>query len=125
MVTDIDDVGGAMNRMKAANVPIVFGPGRHLPSTSIFLYFLDPDGNTTEYSFGMELFEEDLVEDAFFTADTDDHKVVVRFKFLDELLEELQVFVPLRKKLFEIKGELQLAYAKGADDGQNAKSDNG
>ena len=59
MVTDIDDVGGAMHRMKAANVPIVFGPGRHLPSTSIFLYFLDPDGNTTEYSFGMELFEEE------------------------------------------------------------------
>jgi 2,3-dihydroxy-p-cumate/2,3-dihydroxybenzoate 3,4-dioxygenase len=58
MVTDVDDVGAAMNRMKRADVPIVFGPGRHLPSTSIFLYFLDPDGNTTEYSFGMELFEE-------------------------------------------------------------------
>lgn len=57
MVTDIDDVGQGMNRMKAANVPIVFGPGRHLPSTSIFLYFLDPDGNTNELSFGMELFE--------------------------------------------------------------------
>ncbi|GGY90349.1 VOC family protein [Novosphingobium colocasiae] len=59
MVTDIDDVGGAMNRMKNAEVPIVFGPGRHLPSTSIFLYFLDPDGNTAEFSFGMELFEEE------------------------------------------------------------------
>ncbi len=58
MVTDIDDIGEAMNRMKAADVPIVFGPGRHLPSTSIFLYFLDPDGNTNEFSFGMELFEE-------------------------------------------------------------------
>ncbi len=58
MVTDIDDIGAAMNRMKAADVPIVFGPGRHLPSTSIFLYFLDPDGNSTEFSFGMELFEE-------------------------------------------------------------------
>ena len=58
MVTDVDDIGQAMNRMKQADVPIVFGPGRHLPSTSIFLYFLDPDGNTTEYSFGMELFDE-------------------------------------------------------------------
>ncbi|MEN9709569.1 MAG: hypothetical protein RIQ68_1977 [Pseudomonadota bacterium] len=58
MVTDIDDIGAAMNRLKAADVPIVFGPGRHLPSTSIFLYFLDPDGNSTEFSFGMELFEE-------------------------------------------------------------------
>lgn len=59
MVSDIDDVGRAMNRMKAADVPIVFGPGRHLPSGSIFLYFLDPDGMTAEYSFGMEEFEEE------------------------------------------------------------------
>lgn len=58
MVTDVDDVGSAMNRLKAADVPIVFGPGRHLPSTSIFLYCLDPDGNSAEFSFGMELFEE-------------------------------------------------------------------
>ncbi|WP_428629979.1 VOC family protein [Sphingopyxis sp.] len=59
MVTDIDDIGRATNRLKKADVPIVFGPGRHLPSTSIFLYFLDPDGMTTEYSFGMELFDEE------------------------------------------------------------------
>lgn len=63
MVSDIDDIGRGMNRMKKADVPIVFGPGRHLPSTSIFLYFLDPDGMTTEYSFGMEeLPEEDARE---------------------------------------------------------------
>ena len=59
MVTDIDDIGRAMNRMKQAGVPIVFGPGRHLPSGSIFLYMLDPDGMSTEYSFGMEEFPED------------------------------------------------------------------
>lgn len=59
MVSDIDDVGKAINRMKKADVPIVFGPGRHLPSGSIFLYFLDPDGLTAEYSFGMEEFEEE------------------------------------------------------------------
>jgi 2,3-dihydroxy-p-cumate/2,3-dihydroxybenzoate 3,4-dioxygenase len=59
MVSDIDDIGRGINRMKKANVPIVFGPGRHLPSGSIFLYFLDPDGMTTEYSFGMEEFEEE------------------------------------------------------------------
>lgn len=54
MVTDIDDIGRAMNRFRKADVPIVFGPGRHVPSTSIFIYFLDPDGLTVEYSFGME-----------------------------------------------------------------------
>lgn len=58
MVSDIDDIGQAMNRMKKADVPIVFGPGRHLPSTSIFIYFLDPDGMTVEYSYGMEEFGE-------------------------------------------------------------------
>lgn len=58
MVTDIDDIGKAMNRLRQAGVPIVFGPGRHLPSTSIFLYFLDPDGMTMEFSFGMEELHE-------------------------------------------------------------------
>ena len=56
MVTDIDDIGRAMWRMKKNDVPIVFGPGRHPPSESVFLYFLDPDGLTLEYSFGMEEF---------------------------------------------------------------------
>lgn len=59
MVTDIDDIGRALYRAKALDVPVVFGPGRHPPSESIFLYFLDPDGLTLEYSFGMELFPED------------------------------------------------------------------
>jgi 2,3-dihydroxy-p-cumate/2,3-dihydroxybenzoate 3,4-dioxygenase len=30
-----------------------------MPSGSIFLYFLDPDGMTVEYSFGMEEFPEE------------------------------------------------------------------
>lgn len=58
MVTDIDDIGAAINRLRNAGVQIVFGPGRHLPSTSIFLYFLDPDGMTMEFSFGMEQLQE-------------------------------------------------------------------
>ncbi len=37
---------------------IVFGPGRNPASTSVFLYWLDPDGMTVEYSFGMEEFPE-------------------------------------------------------------------
>lgn len=58
MVTDIDDVGRALNRLKNNDIEIVYGPGRHPPSGSIFVYFLDPDGMTVEYSFGMEEFEE-------------------------------------------------------------------
>ncbi|MGH6625586.1 MAG: VOC family protein [Burkholderiaceae bacterium] len=59
MVTDVDDVGRAMNRMRKADVKVVYGPGRHDISDSIFIYFLDPDGLTTEYSFGMEEFPEE------------------------------------------------------------------
>lgn len=58
MVTEIDDIGCALARLRARNVPVVFGPGRHPASTSVFLYFLDPDGMTLEYSFGMEEFPE-------------------------------------------------------------------
>ncbi|MGE0487076.1 MAG: VOC family protein [Gammaproteobacteria bacterium] len=58
MVTDIDDIGRAMYRAKRLDVPVVFGPGRHPPSESVFFYFLDPDGITVEYSFGMEQFPE-------------------------------------------------------------------
>ena len=63
MVTDIDDIGIARNRFVNSDVPIVFGPGRHEPSTSIFLYYLDPDGMTMEYSFGMEEFPEEKPRD--------------------------------------------------------------
>ena len=58
MVTDIDDIGRANVRMKREGVPIVYGPGRHPQSESMFFYFLDPDGITLEYSFGMEEFPE-------------------------------------------------------------------
>lgn len=63
MVTDIDDVGRAIHRMQKNQVEIVFGPGRHPPSGSIFLYYLDPDGMTVEYSFGMEEFPEEAARD--------------------------------------------------------------
>jgi 2,3-dihydroxy-p-cumate/2,3-dihydroxybenzoate 3,4-dioxygenase len=59
MVTDIDDIGRANIRMKKEGVEVVYGPGRHPTSNSVFFYFLDPDGITVEYSFGMEEFPED------------------------------------------------------------------
>lgn len=64
MVTDVDDIGQGMNRMKRNDVEIVFGPGRHQPSESIFLYWLDPDQMTVEYSFGMETFPEQGAREA-------------------------------------------------------------
>ncbi|MBJ6981888.1 VOC family protein [Luteimonas sp. MC1572] len=59
MVTDIDDIGRALYRIKKNDIKVVYGPGRHPPSNSVFFYFLDPDGMTVEYSFGMEEFPED------------------------------------------------------------------
>ena len=58
MVTEVDDIGKAMWRMKKNKVPVTFGPGRHPPSDSMFFYFADPDGMWVEYSFGMEEFPE-------------------------------------------------------------------
>jgi 2,3-dihydroxy-p-cumate/2,3-dihydroxybenzoate 3,4-dioxygenase len=58
MVSEIDDIGRALSRLRKAGVPVVFGPGRHPASGSVFLYWLDPDGMTVEYSFGMEEFPE-------------------------------------------------------------------
>ncbi len=49
---------------RAHEVPVAFGPGRHVASDSVFLYFLDPDGLTQDYSFGMEEFEEQLSREA-------------------------------------------------------------
>lgn len=58
MVDHLDDVGRALHRFRKGDVPIVFGPGRHPPSGSVFLYFTDPDGMTFEFSSGMEEFPE-------------------------------------------------------------------
>jgi 2,3-dihydroxy-p-cumate/2,3-dihydroxybenzoate 3,4-dioxygenase len=58
MVKAFDDIGKALPRFKKQDVPIVFGPGHHPASESNFLYFLDRDGITWEYTFGMEQFPE-------------------------------------------------------------------
>ena len=58
MVSEIDDVGAGFHRFNANDVPIMKGIGRHPASGSVFLYYLDPDGLTLEYSFGMEEFPE-------------------------------------------------------------------
>ncbi len=64
MVSEIDDIGRALARLRKVDAPVVFGPGRHPASDSVFLYFLDPDGLTMEYSFGMEAFPEEHAREA-------------------------------------------------------------
>jgi 2,3-dihydroxy-p-cumate/2,3-dihydroxybenzoate 3,4-dioxygenase len=64
MVSEIDDIGRALARLRKAKSDVVFGPGRHPASESVFLYYLDPDGLTMEYSFGMESFSEEFPREA-------------------------------------------------------------
>jgi 2,3-dihydroxy-p-cumate/2,3-dihydroxybenzoate 3,4-dioxygenase len=64
MVQAFDDIGKALPRFKKLDVPIVFGPGHHPASESNFLYFLDRDGITWEYTFGMEQFPEHEAREA-------------------------------------------------------------
>lgn len=52
-VEGIDDLMRAWYRLRAAGVPIVFGPGRHPTSGAVFLYFAGPDGVVFEYSTGV------------------------------------------------------------------------
>lgn len=59
IVRSAEDVKSAAERFQRAAVPIMSGPGRHPPSGSTFLYFLDPDGITLEYGHGMERFPEE------------------------------------------------------------------
>jgi 2,3-dihydroxy-p-cumate/2,3-dihydroxybenzoate 3,4-dioxygenase len=57
MVSDDDDLQRARARFHAHGVPMVWD-GFHPPSGNTFLFFLDPDGLSLEYGYGMELFPE-------------------------------------------------------------------
>jgi len=58
MVRDLDDIGRGTNRLPREGAKVVWGPGRHVASGSVFLYYLDPDNITIEYTYGMEEFSE-------------------------------------------------------------------
>lgn len=58
IVSSIDDWGRCTARLPRQNVDVVWGPGRHTNAGTFFLYFLDPDGLTLEYGYGMEEFPE-------------------------------------------------------------------
>jgi 2,3-dihydroxy-p-cumate/2,3-dihydroxybenzoate 3,4-dioxygenase len=58
MVSEMADIDSAIARFRHAGVRIVYGPGRHRPSGSFYVYFHEPDGLTLEYSYDMEEFPE-------------------------------------------------------------------
>jgi hypothetical protein len=43
-----------------AGIKKIWGPGRHLAGNNTFSYFLDPSGNTMEYTTELERLDEDV-----------------------------------------------------------------
>lgn len=55
----LDEYMRGSGRMMRAGVEKVWGPGRHLAGNNTFSYFLDPHGNTIEYTTELERLDED------------------------------------------------------------------
>jgi catechol 2,3-dioxygenase-like lactoylglutathione lyase family enzyme len=56
---DIDSYMRGTGRLLRAGVEKIWGPGRHIAGNNTFSYFLDPHGNTIEYTTELELIDED------------------------------------------------------------------
>jgi catechol 2,3-dioxygenase-like lactoylglutathione lyase family enzyme len=55
----IDEYMRGTGRALRAGARLVWGPGRHLGGDNTFSYFLDPHGNTIEYTTELEILDED------------------------------------------------------------------
>ncbi|WP_426502338.1 VOC family protein [Dactylosporangium sp. McL0621] len=55
----LDEYMRGTGRLLRAGVEKVWGPGRHMAGNNTFSYFLDPHGNTVEYTTELEELDED------------------------------------------------------------------
>lgn len=55
----IDEYMRGSGRVIRAGYTKIWGPGRHLAGDNTFTYFLDPHGNTVEYTTELEVLDED------------------------------------------------------------------
>ena len=55
----IDEYMRGTGRMLRDGVEKIWGPGRHLAGNNTFSYFLDPHGNTVEYTTELDVIDED------------------------------------------------------------------
>lgn len=55
----LDEYMRGTGRLLRAGVEKIWGPGRHLAGNNTFSYFLDPHGNTVEYTTELEEVDED------------------------------------------------------------------
>ena len=56
---DIDSYMRGTGRLLRAGVEKIWGPGRHMAGNNTFSYFLDPHGNTVEYTTELDVIDED------------------------------------------------------------------
>ncbi|GAA0995929.1 VOC family protein [Acrocarpospora macrocephala] len=68
----IDEYMRGTGRMLRNGVEKVWGPGRHKAGDNTFSYFLDPVGNTVEYTTELELVDEDTWHPTVFDATSED-----------------------------------------------------
>jgi catechol 2,3-dioxygenase-like lactoylglutathione lyase family enzyme len=55
----LDEYLRGTGRVMRAGIRKVWGPGRHLAGNNTFSYFLDPSGNTMEYTTELQVLDED------------------------------------------------------------------
>ncbi len=55
----LDEYMRGTGRVMRAGIKKVWGPGRHLAGNNTFSYFIDPSGNTMEYTTELEKIDED------------------------------------------------------------------
>lgn len=55
----IDEYMRGTGRLLRGGIEKVWGPGRHMAGNNTFSYFLDPHGNTVEYTTELEVLDED------------------------------------------------------------------
>ncbi|MDQ0382870.1 VOC family protein [Amycolatopsis thermophila] len=55
----LDEYMRGTGRLLRAGIEKIWGPGRHMPGNNTFSYFLDPHGNTLEYTTELEIIDED------------------------------------------------------------------
>jgi catechol 2,3-dioxygenase-like lactoylglutathione lyase family enzyme len=55
----LDEYMRGTGRVLRSGIEKIWGPGRHMAGNNTFSYFLDPNGNTMEYTTELELVDED------------------------------------------------------------------
>ena len=55
----LDEYMRGTGRLMRAGVEKIWGPGRHMAGNNTFSYFLDPQGNTVEYTTELDVIDED------------------------------------------------------------------